>query len=46
MANNVKKTEHSGAKKGQGHWGTKKEAKRGSKKLRRRLDKRATHESS
>ena len=37
MAYNVRKTEHSGAKYGRGaHWGTKYEAKQGSKKLRRR----------
>jgi hypothetical protein len=37
MANKVKKTEHSGPKRGQGAlWGTKQEAKTGSRKLRRR----------
>lgn len=35
------KTEHGGAKKGKGHHGTKKEAKKGSKKERRRRDKKA-----
>jgi hypothetical protein len=37
MAYKVKKTEHSGPKRGNGaHWGTKSEAKQGSRKLRRR----------
>lgn len=33
------KTEHSGAKNGGGHWGTREEAKEESKKLRRQMDK-------
>ena len=37
MGYKVKKTEHSGAKHGQGaYWGPKKVAKKGSKKIRRR----------
>lgn len=33
------KTEHSGAKNGGGHWGTRQEAKTLSKKLRRKIGK-------
>ncbi len=37
MANKVRKTEHAGPKRGRGAlWGTKSEAKTGSRKLRRR----------
>jgi hypothetical protein len=37
MAHKIKKTEHSGARHGEGaYWGPKKEAKKGSKKIRRR----------
>jgi len=35
------KTEHNGAKRGKGFWGTKKEAKALSKKARRAADKKA-----
>jgi hypothetical protein len=46
MANKVKKTEHSGPKRGRGAlWGTKIEAKSGSRKLRRRNAKKIVHES-
>ena len=34
------KTEHNGAKNGGGYWGTRREAKAGAKKLRRRESKR------
>lgn len=45
MAYNIRKTEHSGAKHGRGaHWGTKQEAKQGSKKLRRRNGKQEVKE--
>jgi hypothetical protein len=37
MAHTIKKTEHSGARHGEGaYWGPKKEAKKGSKKIGRR----------
>jgi hypothetical protein len=36
------KIEHAGAKNGGGYWGLREEAKRESKKLRRRTDKKAT----
>ena len=36
MAYQVKQTEHSGAKKGQGFWGRKAEAKHESSRIRRR----------
>ena len=39
MANEVKKTEHNGAKHGNGFWGKKADAKKQSKKLRRCNDK-------
>lgn len=43
MANNVRKTEHSGAKHGNGaHWGRKWEAKKQSNKLRRTIDRKET----
>ena len=41
MANRARKSEHSGAKSGGGHWGTRQEAKRFSKKVRRTNDKKA-----
>jgi hypothetical protein len=45
MAYKVKKTEHNGAKHGQGAlWGTKYEAKSGSRKIRRRNARRVIHE--
>jgi hypothetical protein len=46
MGCKVNKTEHAGAKKGQGaFWGPKKFAKKGSNKLRRRNQKREIHEA-
>jgi hypothetical protein len=45
MAYKVKKTEHTGAKRGRGAlWGTKFEAKSGSRKIRRRNARRLIHE--
>ena len=44
MAYNTGKTEHSGAKRGKGYWGRKKEAKKSSNVARRRQDK--SHELS
>ena len=46
MALKKLKTEHAGAKNGGGHWGTRAEAKSGSKKARRAADKRATKEEA
>jgi hypothetical protein len=44
MAYKVKKTEHAGAKRGRGAlWGTKFEAKSGSRKIRRRNARRLIH---
>jgi hypothetical protein len=43
MANEAKKTEHAGAKKGCGaYWGRKKDAKRESRRARRETDKKET----
>jgi hypothetical protein len=43
MANQAKKTEHSGAKKGRGaYWGVKKDAKKESNIKRRQGDKKST----
>jgi len=45
MANHIRKSEHAGAKHGEGaYWGVKKEAKKGSKLLRRQNDKRVIAE--
>ena len=45
VANQAKKTEHSGAKKGEGaYWGRKVRAKKESNRRRRGDDKKATHE--
>lgn len=38
------KTEHAGAKNGGGYWGLREDAKKVSKKLRRKHDKRASRE--
>ena len=40
----IVKTEHAGAKHGKSYWGTKKEAKTFSRKVRRRNDKNAVKE--
>jgi hypothetical protein len=45
MAIAIVKTEHNGAKRGKGFWGTKKEAKTGSRKARRANDKKVIRES-
>lgn len=39
MAWNVRRTEHCGAKNGGGHWGSRRDAKDGSKRRRREADK-------
>lgn len=44
MAHSATRTEHSGAKRGRGYWGHKKEAKKASKKQRRFNDKKAVSE--
>jgi hypothetical protein len=41
----ITKTEHNGAKRGKGFWGTKREAKTGSRKARRANDKKAIRDS-
>jgi hypothetical protein len=43
VAYEVKKTEHAGAKNGGGYWGTRADAKKGSKKARRANDKAAVN---
>jgi hypothetical protein len=45
MAHSVKKTEHAGAKNGGGHWGCRAEAKAGSRRRRRALDRRVVRDS-
>lgn len=45
MSSRMKKTEHSGAKNGGGYWGPRSEAKKESKKLRRRNAKRIVRDS-
>jgi len=45
MAHSVKKTEHAGAKNGGGHWGRRAEAKVGSRRRRRELDRRVVRDS-
>jgi hypothetical protein len=47
MAYHIRKTEHSGAKKGNGaFWGYKEEAKKGSNKVRRRQTQEVTKEEA
>lgn len=45
MAHAVHKTEHAGAKNGGGHWGRRAEAKAGSRRRRRELDRRIVRDS-